>query len=123
MNNTGKQVKLEIMQEMERRLDYWKKALDFAPENESIKVEVDAYLDMMEWIRALTTCTTDGNLSGKRQEAYWLVWGGWSGNHDQRIDNARCSNCGYIHETVKGSLAKLSKFCGGCSSEMTVKEE
>ena len=30
----------------------------------------------------------------------WIYWDGWKGNHDQRIDDATCSECGYEHPTV-----------------------
>lgn len=53
--------------------------------------------------------------------AHWEVWGGWAVNPDKRIDGARCSNCGCIHETVKGSLDKLSDVCPICGSHMSVK--
>lgn len=67
-----------------------------------------------------------GNVSaaGNIDTAYWKVWDGWRGNHDQRIEDATCSNCGYMHpETVYGSLSKLPKYCAGCRSEMSTKEE
>lgn len=50
--------------------------------------------------------------------AEWKYWEGWEGNCDQRIENATCSNCGYVHPTVKGSPEKLSDFCGGCGRRM-----
>ena len=49
-------------------------------------------------------------------EAVWRTWGGWKGNHDQRIEGAKCSNCGWLHPTVYGSLTLLSEFCGKCGA-------
>ena len=31
----------------------------------------------------------------------WIYWDGLRGNHDQRIEDATCSKCGYIHHTVR----------------------
>lgn len=56
-------------------------------------------------------------------EAYWKVWGGWSGNHDQRIEDATCSKCGYKHPTVHRSLKNLSPTCMNCKSSMSIKED
>jgi len=56
----------------------------------------------------------------KSERANWIVWAGWKGNHNQRIDNAKCSKCGLIHPTVKGSLSKLSPICPNCGSTMGV---
>jgi len=59
----------------------------------------------------------------KRTICYdWKVWGGWKGNHDQRIEDAECSNCGFIHHTVYRSLEKLSKSCPRCKSDMSIEE-
>ena len=55
-----------------------------------------------------------------KQTAHWLVWSGWSGNCDKRIEDAKCSTCGYEHPTVYGSLDKLSKCCPGCGRTMKV---
>ncbi len=65
--------------------------------------------------------------------AKWEFWEGWIGNHDMRIEDATCSNCGYMHPTVRrefvngkfnGSetpqhvLNKLSDFCPSCRARM-----
>ena len=55
--------------------------------------------------------------------ADWLIWAGWMGNHDRRIDDAKCSKCGYIHHTVFGSVEKLSKHCLSCRSNMSIQEQ
>lgn len=31
----------------------------------------------------------------------WVYWSGWCGNHDMRIEDAVCSECGYKHPTVR----------------------
>ena len=65
-------------------------------------------------------------------QGHWIYWPGWSGNHDQRIDDAVCSVCGYNHETVRLDLSngetsssvhvpdKLSKQCPKCKSKMSI---
>lgn len=65
---------------------------------------------------------TEVNIETKKSEevAHWEVWGGWAGNHDQRIEDAKCSNCGYEHHTVYGSLSKLSPHCPKCGRKMGV---
>lgn len=61
--------------------------------------------------------------------AHWDYWSGWAGNHDQRIEDATCSNCGYKHPTVrldyvdgkfiKGYVPdKLAKECPKCGAKM-----
>lgn len=65
---------------------------------------------------------TEVNLGtvGGAKRAHWEVWPGWAGNHDQRIEDATCSNCGYVHPTtVYGSLSKLPRQCVSCKSEMS----
>lgn len=54
--------------------------------------------------------------------AQWNYWDGWIGCHDQRIEGATCSNCGYEHPTVKGSPELLSNYCGGCGAKMDGKK-
>lgn len=60
------------------------------------------------------------NTAEAKAEAYWKVWGGWRGNHDQRIEGSLCSNCGCEHPTVKGSLDLLLPQCPKCGSIMGV---
>lgn len=61
----------------------------------------------------------------------WIFWGGWRGNHDLRIDDATCSECGYEHPTVRFGendtkdgdvyatvLNKLSDKCPKCAAVM-----
>lgn len=55
-------------------------------------------------------------------DAFWEVWGGWSGNHDRRIENAKCSSCGYTHHTVYGSLSNLAVHCPYCGARMGTHE-
>ncbi len=59
----------------------------------------------------------------KCNKANWIIWGGWKGNHDRRIDDAKCSNCGFIHPTVYNSIDNLNRYCPLCNSEMTAVEE
>ena len=54
------------------------------------------------------------------KKAVWIYWEGWKSNHDRRIDDAVCSQCGYKHPTVYGSLDKLAQICPWCKSQMRV---
>lgn len=58
-------------------------------------------------------------------EAYWEFWPGWVGNHDKRIDDAKCSNCGFRHPTVRGVDApkQLYKVCPNCCKKMGYREK
>lgn len=71
----------------------------------------------------------------KLKYGHWIYWGGWMSNHDLRIDDAVCSECGYKHPTVcweQGDphgikayntvLNKLYKYCPKCGTRM-LKEE
>lgn len=51
-------------------------------------------------------------------EARWEYWPGWGGNHDKRIEDAKCSRCGYNHPTVRGTPKLLSDVCPRCKSKM-----
>ena len=63
--------------------------------------------------------------------AKWQFWEGWMSNHDMRIDDATCSNCGYKHpivrriygikETEQEVLNKLSNYCAACGAKMDLK--
>ena len=62
----------------------------------------------------------------------WIYWEGWCGNHDMRIEDAVCSECGYKHPTVRWErgdsiskkdayeivLNKLSDECPKCGAIM-----
>lgn len=54
----------------------------------------------------------------EEKQGEWVYWGGWCGNHDKRIEDATCSNCGYRHPTVKGSPELLGDYCPCCKSKM-----
>lgn len=51
-------------------------------------------------------------------EARWEYWPGWGGNHDKRIEDAKCSRCGYQHPTVRGTPKLLADVCPRCKSKM-----
>lgn len=55
--------------------------------------------------------------------ANWEIWAGWVGNHNKRIEDAKCSNCGYKHPTVYESTNQLSRYCPNCNCLMSVLEE
>lgn len=62
----------------------------------------------------------------------WIYWEGWCGNHDMRIEDAVCSECGYKHPVVRWErgdsiskkdayeivLNKLSDECPLCGALM-----
>lgn len=58
----------------------------------------------------------------------WIYWDGWLGNHDQRIDDAKCSECGYQHPVVRremgehygSTINKLARECPCCKAQMDV---
>ena len=62
----------------------------------------------------------------------WKFWPGWIGNYNMRIEDAMCSECGYIHpmvcrkygtkESPQEVLKKLSKYCPNCGINMIIDE-
>ena len=62
----------------------------------------------------------------EKKHGRWIYWDGWCGNHDRRIDDAVCSECGYQHRTVRYENGdwhnfvpvKLSDECPNCGSIM-----
>lgn len=73
---------------------------------------------------------SEGSLEVKH--GHWIYWDGWCGNHDMRIEDAVCSECGYKHPVVRWErgdsiskkdayeivLNKLADKCPGCGAEM-----
>ena len=62
------------------------------------------------------------NFTSGLQKADWKIWAGWSGNHDQRIEEPSCSNCGFVTDTVYGDTDLLPKECPNCGCHMGIKE-
>ena len=63
-----------------------------------------------------------GVTSTAEWDAEWKYWDGWMGNHDKRIEDATCSNCGYKHPTIRfGSPDLLQDYCPSCKSKMKKK--
>lgn len=60
------------------------------------------------------------------KHGHWIYWDGWCGNHDRRIDDAVCSECGYKHPTVRYENGdyhnfvpfKLADKCPVCGAVM-----
>lgn len=60
----------------------------------------------------------------------WEFWEGSIGNHDMRIEGATCSECGYVHPTVRRTFGsresfedvveKLEVVCPRCNASMKV---
>ena len=48
------------------------------------------------------------------RKVYWKVW---KGNHDNRVEYAKCSSCGFIHCNVN-SIFELPKSCPHCNSNI-----
>lgn len=74
----------------------------------------------------VVACLTSADVEPVRH-GEWRDWDGWRGNYDQRIEDATCSECGYIHHTVRREyndtsfqdiLNKLSKYCPNCGAKM-----
>ncbi len=64
---------------------------------------------------------TELNEFQQKEDAKWRVWAGWRGNHDKRIEDAICSNCGYTNPTVYG-IESLPKVCPFCKRKMGIEE-
>lgn len=56
----------------------------------------------------------------EEETAEWMYWDGWISNHDYRIDDATCSNCGFKHPVVRGKDApdQLYDYCPKCKRKM-----
>lgn len=67
---------------------------------------------------------SSNEITEDKPQAYWEYWAGWCGNHDKRIDDATCSNCGFKHPTVRGYNApeQLYEVCPKCGRHMGKKE-
>lgn len=81
----------------------------------------------LEWVRDeiktirkdIDSTVAEQTEQAEEYEAEWRYWSGWSGNHDKRIDDATCSNCGYKHPTIRyGSPDLLQDYCPSCKSKM-----
>ena len=60
-----------------------------------------------------------GVTSSAEWDAEWKYWEGWMSNHDKRIEDATCSNCGYRHPTIRfGNPDLLQDYCPSCKSKM-----
>lgn len=67
--------------------------------------EVGAIIDAKQILKDICGYTIKSKSEPEPVEeatAYWEYWSGWSGNHDKRIEDAQCSNCGFKHSTVRG---------------------
>jgi ribosomal protein S27AE len=116
-------VKKRWLKEIESAIERYKKTYAKATrEHYIMQVLINRYNELYPKEPLRTKVTNSANA------AKWLFWDGWMSNHDMRIDNATCSNCGYIHFTVRrtpGSketeqdiLNKLSNFCPNCGKPM-----
>ena len=72
--------------------------------------------------KSITNTDTLDNKLITSTKAEWITWAGWIGNHDERIEDSKCSLCGYIHPKVFKSTTNLSQICLSCKSIMSVRE-
>jgi hypothetical protein len=56
----------------------------------------------------------------ERKIAKWEVWKISDGDHNTHEEGAKCSICGYTYYIASGSLEKLSTYCPGCNSRMSL---
>lgn len=102
--------RLGIKMHMEGGNWYWTiKSLPFENPNKALENALDMF-NLINKEPVETTCD-------------WIVWSGWAGNHDARIEGATCSRCGYKHPTVYQSTSLLSKKCPGCGATMGIREQ
>ena len=89
--------------------------------------ECGAFMDDLEGFKAIRK-KTDITSTESANRGHWIYWDGWMGNHDQRIDDATCSECGYVHPTVRREKGdqysvpdKLAAKCPCCKAIMDKK--
>lgn len=99
-----------------------------------LEIKYNIYLDIVplkithEWCNnEYHVKEADDNGKSKRH-GRWIYWDGWCGNHDMRIEDAVCSECGYKHPTVRWEqgdprsdefvLNKLKDECPKCGAIM-----
>ena len=66
------------------------------------------------------------DLESLRPHGKWEYWPGWVGNTAQRIDDAKCSECGFKHPMVyrrkedkpNSTPDKLYNYCPNCGAKM-----
>lgn len=115
-------VKKRWLKEIDRAADSYNKSKDkLQRDTHVVSVLIEEYNKLYPESQLQTKLVN-------QKQARWQFWEGWMSNHDMRIDNAICSNCGYIHFTVRrtpGSketeqdvLNKLSNFCPNCGKRM-----
>lgn len=88
---------------------------------EGVNYALENLLDDIDELSSEDLVQQEDSTTNEQKQAYWLIWAGWTGNHDQRIEDATCTNCGYKHPTVHRSTSNLGKFCGSCQSVMSIK--
>lgn len=102
--------------------------LELGIEAKNSKGEFKPFNEVMEQIYSLHVHEDDVK---EQKCGRWVYWDGWRGNHDLRIEDATCSECGYEHPTVRwvqgdprggaayeAVLNKLSGECPRCGALM-----
>jgi len=75
-----------------------------------------------ETYKHMALCTAITILNEKQNQkdlhGHWVIWEGWRGNHDHRIDNAVCSDCGFVNHSIVYDPKDLFDFCPKCGIKM-----
>lgn len=100
----------------------------FGCAKEKFGTQWDCQGEALQWLREPADQDDDERLP---RIGRWVCWWGWASNHDMRIDDAFCSECGYQHPTVRWEegdptgegaraavLDKLAKECPNCGAKM-----
>lgn len=97
---------------------------------EELGAQWDCQGEVLQWLQEPEDLDDD---EGERlpRLGRWVFWDGWVSNHDLRIDDAFCSECGYQHPTVRleegyptveearaSVRGKLAKECPQCGARM-----
>jgi ribosomal protein S27AE len=123
-------VKKRWLKEIDRALKNYNKFSDRASREHYIMLALIKKYNELYPADPLRIKTAEQTKSANKSmaKAKWQFWEGWMSNHDMRIDDATCSNCGYKHyavrrtpysnETEQDVLNKLSNFCPNCGKPM-----
>lgn len=119
-------VKKRWLKEIGKAVDRYNKSRDrLQTDTHVLAVLVKRYNEIYSKDPLSVKATKQASTTSK---AKWQFWEGWIGNHDMRIEDATCSNCGYEHHTVRRTaysvetpqdvLDKLGNFCPNCGKPM-----
>ena len=102
--------------------------IDSCVDTKVIQGDTHYYTCNVNKLKAAIESIYNGEIESKQEKCgKWVDWEGWRGNHDMRIEDATCSECGYKHPTVrfekgdtstKSVLNKLADKCPKCGLNM-----